>query len=140
MSASAQPTVAAFIGGLIVGHHDSEDVLQRAAAVRCYEKYDPARPFVAWAIGLARIEVMRFRQERGRDRLTFDDKAVGRVASLFEADTPKAVLIATHRGRVAIRRCMEERLDRWGRASCSQRGLNRTHAAGIERHRAGSLA
>lgn len=82
----AQRTVAAFVRTLVTDFHESEEVLQRVAVtlVRKYEQYDPSRPFVAWAIGIAKFEVLAFFREHGRDRLVFDDGLVAGIAESHE--------------------------------------------------------
>ena len=154
---SAQPVVAAFIRGLVPLHHDAEDLLQRTAIalVRRYPGYDPARPFVGFALGVARVEVLRYRREVGRQRAVFDTDAVEAVAEAFREVAPvagevqsalwqcvdrlrgrvrevfalhygqglsaaeiaarvdrpaSAVSVTLHRGRRAVRHCLERRL------------------------------
>jgi RNA polymerase sigma-70 factor, ECF subfamily len=82
----AQRTVAAFVRTLVTDFHESEEVLQRVAVtlVRKYEQYDRSRPFVAWAIGIAKLEALAFLRERGRDRLVFDDGLVAEIAESHE--------------------------------------------------------
>jgi len=82
----AQRTVAAFVRTLVTDFHESEEVLQRVAVtlVRKYEQYDRGRPFVAWAIGVARLEALMFLRERGKDRLVFDDALVAGIAESHE--------------------------------------------------------
>ncbi len=49
---------------------DAEDLLQDVL-VLLWEKsgeYDPARPFRAWALGVARLEMLKWRQRRARSR------------------------------------------------------------------------
>jgi RNA polymerase sigma-70 factor (ECF subfamily) len=157
----AHPVVAAFISGMVPRHHDAEDLLQRTAAtlVTIREKYDPTQPFVAWALGVARIEVLKYRQENRRHRLVFDSETIEAVADAFERVAPslsekkaaldeciaklrgrvreifqlhyveqlrpteiaarlgrsaQSVFIAMHRGRIALRTCMERTLGREG--------------------------
>ncbi len=52
---AAQATVSAFIRTLIPDLHQADEVIQRVAValVRKFDRYDPTRPFVAWAIGVA---------------------------------------------------------------------------------------
>ncbi len=82
----AEPTVAAFIWALVPHRHDVDDLVQRTAQALMsrYDEYAPDRPFTAWAIGAAKIEVLRFRQERGRDRLVFDDATIDSVAAAYQ--------------------------------------------------------
>ena len=70
----------------VTDFHESEEVLQRVAVtlVRKYEQYDRGRPFVAWAIGVAKLEALTFLRERGKDRLVFDDALVAGIAESHE--------------------------------------------------------
>jgi len=78
----AQPTVAAFVNAAIPDFHDAQDVLQRTAValVQKCDDFDPDLPFIAWAVGIAKIEVLRFRREVYRDRLQLDEAALNAVA------------------------------------------------------------
>lgn len=84
----AQPVVAAFIRSVIWNHHDAEDLLQRTAetAIHKYDQYDSTRSFDGWVIGMAKIEVLRYRQERSRDRLDFTDEVIDKIADAYESD------------------------------------------------------
>ena len=84
----AQPVVAAFIRSVVWNHHDAEDLLQRTAtaAINLHDRYDPKRAFDGWVIGLAKIEVLRYRQERSRDRLDFSDGVIDTIAAAYESD------------------------------------------------------
>lgn len=84
----AQPIVAAFISSVVWNHHDAEDLLQRtaAAAIHKHDQFDSNRSFEGWVIGLARMEVRRYRQERSRDRLDFTDEVVDQIAEAYESD------------------------------------------------------
>ncbi len=79
---SAQRTVAAFIRTLVANFHDSEEVLQRVAVtlVRKYDQYDASRPFVAWALGFAKLEALAHLRQRGSERLVFDNTVVEQIA------------------------------------------------------------
>ncbi len=80
---SVQPGVAAFVTSMIPDFHRAEDVLQRCAAVllRKFDQYDHSQPFIAWAIGVARFEVLAERRRVASDRLVFDELAVENVAN-----------------------------------------------------------
>jgi RNA polymerase sigma-70 factor (ECF subfamily) len=67
---AAQPTISAFIRTLIRDFQQADEVLQRVAVtlVRKFDQYDPSRPFGAWAIGVAKYEVLYFRRERATDK------------------------------------------------------------------------
>ena len=63
----AQPTVSAFIASLVRDFRDRDDVLQdvAVAVIDSFRSYDPSRPFVAWAIGIARNEVRHHLRRKG---------------------------------------------------------------------------
>lgn len=84
----AQPVVSAYIRTLLPDFHQAEEVLQRVAVVLVgkFETYDPARPFVPWAIGFARFEVLRYRRDFATDRHQFDSDIVEQVAELYQSD------------------------------------------------------
>lgn len=101
----AQPTVAAFIWSLVPNGHDADDLLQRTAEslVEKFEEYDDSRSFVSWAMGVAKIEVLRFRQERRRDRLVFDDETIDVVeAAVNRSEYELAEM------RTALKACAEQ--------------------------------
>lgn len=78
---NAQTPVAAFIRTLLRHRGDSDEVLQRTAMtlVRKYREYDRQRSFVAWAIGVAKLEVLAYWRERTSDRHVFDGELVERI-------------------------------------------------------------
>lgn len=57
---------------------DAKDVVQ-VTNVKLWEKmedWDCARPFLPWAIGVARFSVMSHFRDKGRDRLIFDENVM----------------------------------------------------------------
>ncbi|QDU75864.1 RNA polymerase sigma factor [Bremerella volcania] len=101
----AQPAVAAFISSLEPDFHDSEEILQQTAvtATEKFPEYDSKRPFVAWAIGLARIEALRYRQKRGRDRHVFDNEILDLVAEAVQQENEQIGEI-----RAALKACLSK--------------------------------
>ncbi|MBX2852812.1 MAG: sigma-70 family RNA polymerase sigma factor [Phycisphaeraceae bacterium] len=84
----AQPVVSAYIRTLLPDFHQAEEVLQRVAVtlVRKFEGYDLQRPFVPWAIGFARFEVLRYRRDHATDRHQFDSDIVEQAAELYQSE------------------------------------------------------
>jgi RNA polymerase sigma-70 factor (ECF subfamily) len=80
--AGAQFDLYAFISVLMGGAAEAEDVLQETnVELLTHEKnYDPSRPFMSWARGVARHCVLRFYRARGRDKLVFDDELMDSLA------------------------------------------------------------
>jgi RNA polymerase sigma-70 factor (ECF subfamily) len=56
--------------------------------VRKFHSYDGQRPFVAWAIGIAKTEILMYRHERTRDRHIFKESLVEQIAETSERLTP----------------------------------------------------
>ena len=102
---AAQPTLNAFIRTLVPEFQQAEEVLQRVAiaAFRKFDQYDETRPFAAWAVGVAKYEVMYFRRQRATERLVFDDELVEKVAQGFQEFVDEADPI--HK---ALEVCLEE--------------------------------
>jgi RNA polymerase sigma-70 factor, ECF subfamily len=85
--AGAQRTVAAFVRSLVTDFHQSEEILQRVAMtlVRKQDEFDESRSFVAWALGVAKLEVLAYFRQQSKDRLIFDDALVTRIAESHES-------------------------------------------------------
>jgi RNA polymerase sigma-70 factor (ECF subfamily) len=101
----SQSTIAAFIHSLMPDFHQAEEVLQRVAVtlVRKFDQYDAQRPFAAWAIGMAKYEVLYYRRERATDRHLFDDEIVDRIAISYQRFVDDADPF-----REALERCLDQ--------------------------------
>lgn len=113
----AQPTVSAYVASLVRDFCDRDDVLQdtAVAVLESFERYDPSRPFVAWALGVARNQVGLYLRRRGRERLAFDTETVEQLAAAFERVGP-----AETRRLDALRECLA-RLEGRARQLCELR-------------------
>jgi RNA polymerase sigma-70 factor (ECF subfamily) len=89
----AQPTVSAFVGSLVREIRDRDDVLQDVAVafMTSFASYDPARPFMAWVIGIARNQVCLYLRRQNRDRLIFDPDTIDRIGQAFAEFQPRDV-------------------------------------------------
>jgi RNA polymerase sigma-70 factor (ECF subfamily) len=88
----AQPAVARFVRSFVRNPADADDVLQEVALtiVDRFEKYDASRPFLGWALGVARNLVKaHFRKQLRRPPTIEDETAVDRVAAAFEVLQPE---------------------------------------------------
>jgi len=110
---ASQATISSFIRTLIPDYQQADEVLQRVAVtlVRKYDQYDPTRPFAAWAVGVAKYEVLYYRRQRATDKHLFGDDIVESIASRYE-------LLAEDLDplRDALRQCLEELRGRSKRA------------------------
>ena len=81
----AQPVVSAFVTSVVRDFTARDDVLQEiaVAVIESIDRYDAARPFVAWALGIAQNQVWLYLRRVRRDRLVFDEETVSCLASAF---------------------------------------------------------
>ena len=72
--------------------HDAEDVLQEVAVsvAKNYGSYDPARPFIAWALGITRNHMLMYFRRYHRNRLVFSEQLIATIGIQLEtlADSP----------------------------------------------------
>ncbi len=78
-----QRKLYAFILSLVRNPVDADDVLQECNMVmwrKCHE-FAPGTNFNAWALSIARFQVMAYRKRNQRSRLHFDDELVEMLAA-----------------------------------------------------------
>lgn len=82
----AQPIVSAFVTSAVRDFAARDDVLQEVAVavLQSFDRYDPQRPFVAWALGIAQNQVRLYLRRLHRDRFVFDDDVLLQIAAAFE--------------------------------------------------------
>jgi RNA polymerase sigma-70 factor, ECF subfamily len=87
----AQPLVAGYINAVIPDFHEAEDALQEVAIVllRKFPEYDSDRPFVPWAIGIAKREVLMVRRRQARNRLCYAPDLLERISEAYEELAPE---------------------------------------------------
>lgn len=81
-----QPRLRSFVRSMIFQESDVDEIVQETAskAFERFSQYDPARPFDAWLITLARYEIMTFLKKRRRDKLVFSTETVDRLMQTFD--------------------------------------------------------
>lgn len=102
---AAQPTITAFIRTLVPDFQQAEEVLQRVAIAlfRKFDQYDAQRTFAAWAVGVAKYEVLYYRRQYATDRHVFNDELVEELSSSYERLVDEADPI-----REALEICLDE--------------------------------
>lgn len=103
--ASAQSSLYAFIVSLMGGRLEAADVLQETNLKLCreFQRYDSSKPFVNWALTLARFEVMAWRTRQSRSRLVLDHDVLERVAAALEAQP-----VEPERELAALEGCLQK--------------------------------
>lgn len=81
-----QVGVRAFIGSLVRDPHAREDLFQEVALVlwQEYPRYDPARPFGAWARGIAANKVLQRWHREARLPVPFAPEAIQALLDAFD--------------------------------------------------------
>jgi RNA polymerase sigma-70 factor, ECF subfamily len=72
-----------FIRSLVAQRADAEDLLQETASVlwRKFDEFQAGSNFLAWALQVARYEVLKFRKRQRRDSLQFSEEFLDAVAA-----------------------------------------------------------
>lgn len=85
----AQHAVSAYIHAAVRNHHDSEDVIQATVSyiAHHFDDYDPTRPFVAWAIGIARYRILEHRNQNQRKPLLLNDDALDALSRVMALES-----------------------------------------------------
>src|SRR5580698_3875418 len=98
-----QSAMYAAVVSMLGGAEGAQDVLQEtnAALLEKALEYDPTRPFVPWAVGFARTQVLAWRKRQTRDRLVLDDELFEAVADRLATDPP-----APNQRLEALERCL----------------------------------
>ena len=101
----AEPSVSAYVFASIAGFHDAEDLVQRIAQelARRFDEYDAGRPFVGWALWIAKSRVIDFYRAQGRSQLVFSDDLLRQLA-----DTIAEQAEGRHQRREALEACLDE--------------------------------
>jgi RNA polymerase sigma-70 factor (ECF subfamily) len=101
----AQSPVSGYIRSLVPDPHLADDVLQDVAVtcMRKIEEYDTSRSFRAWCMGIARIQVLRYRREGARYRLLAHEDVLEAVAEVQE-ELSDEMKVRTN----ALRQCLKE--------------------------------
>ena len=87
---TAQPAVANFVHALVRDHGAAKDVMQETALVifRRFAEYDGQRPFLAWALGIARFQVMGLQRDSARSLVAFDDDVLAKFTDTWAEMAP----------------------------------------------------
>lgn len=102
------PSLSAFVRAAVRDPSSAEDVLQDVvlALTENIERYDPARPFSAWARGVALKKIKQFRSGRSKGLVLLSSQALEALAAAYgRTETDECPRMD------ALRQCMD-RLDR----------------------------
>lgn len=99
----AQPAVSAYVWSMVYNEQDAEDVIQDVAedVAAHFDRYNPDRPFLPWALGIARFKVIDYYRRRQSDRHVFLSESVETLAQAYVDIEPEM-----SDRRVAMRTCI----------------------------------
>lgn len=100
-----QLAIRGYIRSSLGGHTDSDDVTQKTNLVlwKKAAQWDDSTPFLAWALRVARFEVLAFYRDKKRERLVFDED----VSELM-ADTSMELVDDIPERILALRSCFAD--------------------------------
>ena len=100
-----EPSVSAYVFASISGFHDAEDFVQRIAQelARRFDEYESSRPFVGWALWIAKSRVIDFYRAQDRRRVIFSDELLGQLAHTIAKQAD-----GRSNRREALEACLEE--------------------------------
>ena len=101
----AQRALRAYLHAATGDVNETDDLLQDVSNVlwEKFEQYDESRLFAAWATGIARLQVLKWRQARYRSRKLLSEQAMNELADAAadaaeEADDRPALLAGCLKG------------------------------------------
>jgi RNA polymerase sigma-70 factor (ECF subfamily) len=88
----AQPAVVNYLHALVRDPAAARDLVQETALVlfRRFGEYDGNRPFLGWALGVAKFQVLGFRRDAARSCVTFDTELFEQFTEKWAATAPAA--------------------------------------------------
>jgi RNA polymerase sigma-70 factor (ECF subfamily) len=78
--------VRSYVFAVTRGHRETEDVIQEIWRVACRKiaEYDQERPFRNWVMGIARLQILKWRQNLARSREVLSPDVVELLAETAE--------------------------------------------------------
>jgi RNA polymerase sigma-70 factor, ECF subfamily len=101
----AEAAVRAYVGAAVRGIHDAQDVTQQVAltVARRFDEYDGSRPFIAWALWLAKSRIADHYRKQGRERLVISETLMDQLADALVVRQPHVAA-----RQAALERCVEK--------------------------------
>lgn len=96
--------IRAFLGSIIRGPHDCDDVFQEVALTlwKEFHRYDRNRPFGAWARGIATMKLRQMWDQNRRRPALLGTEAIQAIADAFDRTES-----GSSRQKQALEKCLE---------------------------------
>lgn len=87
----AQPSVSRYIASVVRDHSVLKDIVQGTALVllKKFPDYDPARPFLPWALGVAKFQILGYQRDSARSLVRFDSELLDRYTESWAQVEPE---------------------------------------------------
>ena len=87
----AQPIVSAYVSSMVPDFQQAEDILQDVAVVlmKKFGYYDEKQSFIAWALGVARLEVLSKKRAYARSFISFHNDILEKVEHAYAEMAPE---------------------------------------------------
>jgi RNA polymerase sigma-70 factor (ECF subfamily) len=101
----AQPSVSRYVRSVVRNSTETKDILQLAAVVmlRKFPEYDSNRPFLPWALGVAKFQILSHQRDLARDLVHFDSDLLEEYTRTWSATAPELSAEAS-----AMRDCVKK--------------------------------
>ncbi len=107
---TAQPIILSFVRSMVYRFEDAEDIVQQVAivAAKRFDDFDHSRPFVPWALGIARNLVLRYNRDKNiHNVILVDNQLMEQITEAF-TDKPSG----STEVNVALEHCISNLTDR----------------------------
>jgi RNA polymerase sigma-70 factor (ECF subfamily) len=96
-----------FINSLLPAATDADDVLQETSLVlwRKWDQFDREREFVAWACGIARLQVFKFVRENKSKRIYLNEIVLGEIADIAQREIQNMTRVENR--LTALKECVQ---------------------------------
>ncbi len=89
---AAQPAVVNYLHAAVCDPATAKDLVQETALVlfRRFGEYDGQRPFLSWALGVAKFQVLGLHRDSARSFVTFDSELFDQFTEVWTEFAPTA--------------------------------------------------
>lgn len=100
-----QPTVSRYVCSVVRDDSTTKDIVQSAALVmlRKFPDYDAGKPFLPWALGVAKFQILGHQRDQARSLVRFDSDLLDDYTRTWAEVTP-----AISDESAALRNCLKK--------------------------------
>lgn len=102
--------IRAFIGSIVRGPHDRDDLFQEVALIlwKKFPEFDRSKPFGAWARGIAAVKLMQRWDQTRRQPVVLSPEAIQAVCRAFDrSESDRSESSASHKAE-ALEHCLNQ--------------------------------